>query len=70
MKKEIKMDDTHQTKKISIAVIDLSIPSLDIYKLPDDFTSEETETFLEATGHHLSNCSWGEFQGEINDHRK
>jgi len=54
---------------ISIAVIDSSTVSLDIYDVPEDFNNEQIETFLEATGYHLSNCSWGVFEGEINDHR-
>ena len=56
--------------KISIAVIDLSTASLDIYDVPCAFDSEQIEEFLREKGFHLSNCSWGEFQGEINDHRK
>ena len=57
-------------EKVSIAVLDLSIPSLDIYDVPEEFDSEQTEAFLEATGHHMSNCSWGVFEGEINDNRE
>jgi hypothetical protein len=53
----------------SIAVIDLSVPSLDIYDVPKEYDSEEIEEFLREKGYHLSNCSWGVFQGEINDHR-
>jgi len=56
-------------EKTAIAVIDLSTVTLDIYDVPESFTSEEIEDFLEATGHHLSNCSWGAFDGTINDNR-
>jgi len=53
----------------AIAVIDLSTLALCIYDVNDDMDSEEIEEFIHGQGHHLSNCSWGEFDGEINDYR-
>lgn len=53
----------------AIAVIDLSTSSLCIYDVPEDYDSEQIEEFIYEEGHHLSNCSWGEFDGEINDYR-
>jgi len=53
----------------AIAVIDLAISGLYIYNVPKDFDSEQTEDFIHSQGHHLSNCSWGEFNGEIVDLR-
>lgn len=49
-----------------IAVIDLAICELFIYTVRKNYDSEKIETFLTKKGHHLSNCSWGEFNGEIN----
>lgn len=53
----------------AIAVIDHSVNSLFIYDVPEEFDSEQIEEFLEEN-HHLSNCSWGEFDGIINDLRE
>ena len=54
-------------KKVTIAVLDLEMASLDIYDVLDEFTPEETESFIEATGH--SSYIWGVFEGDIKDHR-
>lgn len=54
---------------IAIAVIDLSISGLFIYDVPEDFDSEQIEDFINSQGHHLSNCSWGCFDGDITDLR-
>ena len=53
-----------------IAVIDLSNTSLHIYDINPKWDNERIENFLEQQGHHLSNCSWGEFDGIIIDHRE
>lgn len=53
----------------SIAVIDLSIPALFLYDVPEDYDNEQIEEFLYKQGRHLSNCSWGEFKGNIIDLR-
>jgi len=54
----------------SIAVIDLSIPSLTIYDVDENWSCEEIEEHLYTDrGHNLGNCSWGVFEGEINDTR-
>lgn len=50
-----------------IAVIDQSVNGLFIYTVPEDFDNEQIEDFLDIQGRHLSNCSWGEFDGEIVD---
>lgn len=52
-----------------IAVIDSSTTGLFLYSVPKEFDSEEIEIFINNKGHHLSNCSWGEFDGEIVDLR-
>ena len=54
----------------AIAVIDLSCRGLFIYDVPKDFDIEQIEEFLHEKGGHLSNCSWGEFDGEIVDLRE
>tara|TARA_R110000772_G_scaffold17332_9_gene48392 strand:+ start:638 stop:844 length:207 start_codon:yes stop_codon:yes gene_type:complete len=56
-------------EKESIAVIDMSTSTLDILSVPTGWGFEETEEFLMEQGYHLSNCSWGAFNGEINDKR-
>jgi hypothetical protein len=48
-----------------IAVIDSSTLGLFIYDVDKNFDSEQIEEFINKQGHHLSNCSWGEFEGEI-----
>lgn len=53
----------------AIAVIDHSTNSLFIYDINEKFTTEQIEKFLDKKHHHLSNCSWGEFDGEIIDNR-
>ena len=55
--------------KQAIAVIDLSVVGLFIYDVNPLFGSEEIEDFIHSQGHHLSNCSWGAFDGEIVDLR-
>lgn len=52
-----------------IAVIDLSYPSLFLYSIGEDWDNEEIENFIYSQGHKLSNCSWGVFDGEIQDLR-
>lgn len=53
----------------AIAVIDLSVSTLSIYDVPEHWEFERIEEYLDKKGHHLSNCSWGEFDGTINDKR-
>tara|TARA_R110000787_G_scaffold71266_6_gene158708 strand:- start:85 stop:270 length:186 start_codon:yes stop_codon:yes gene_type:complete len=53
-----------------IAVIDLSTNGLFLYSVPKEFGAEAVEEFIIGQGHHLSNCSWGEFDGDIVDLRE
>lgn len=53
----------------AIAIIDLSTCSLDIIDVDDELDSEQIEDVLIKKGYHLSNCSWGAFDGNINDLR-
>lgn len=53
----------------AIAVLDHSINALFIYDVPKEFDVEQMEEFLHEQGRHLSNCSWGEFDGTITDLR-
>jgi len=53
----------------AIAVIDQSTSGLFIYDVESGLNHEQTEEFISEQGHHLSNCSWGEFDGSINDLR-
>ncbi len=54
----------------AIAVIDLGIDGgLFIYDVPEKFEHEQIEEFLMEQGHKMSVCSWGEFDGNINDAR-
>lgn len=55
--------------KQAIAVIDSSHPSLFIYDVPNEWDSDRIEQFIHDEGHKLSNCSWGAFDGEIQDFR-
>lgn len=48
-----------------IAVIDSSTLGLFIYDVNKNFDSEQIEEFISEQRHNLSNCSWGEFDGEI-----
>jgi len=50
-----------------IAVIDHSVNGLFIYSVDENFNEEKIEEFLTEQGRHISNCSWGEFDGEIID---
>jgi len=54
----------------AIAVIDLSTCGLFIYNVPKEYDSEATEEFITSQGHHLINCSWGAFDGDIVDLRE
>lgn len=54
---------------INIAVIDLSVSGLYLYNVPREFDSEQVEEFITSQGHHMSNCSWGEYNGGIVDLR-
>ncbi len=55
---------------IAIAIIDLSTGTLHIYDVPESFNSEQTEAYIEKKlDHRIKNISWGQFDGEINDHR-
>lgn len=56
-------------EKQAIAIIDLSNTSLTIIDVDDKLNSEEIEEILIEKGFHLSNCSWGAFDGIINDER-
>jgi hypothetical protein len=59
------------TKKMkTIAVIDFRIAGLFIYNVPDTHHTDEIEAFIELKGHPLGNCSWGVFEGDIQDNRK
>jgi len=53
----------------AIAIIDLSTSTLHILNVPDEWDAEKTEDWLGEQGYHLSNCSWGAFDGVINDGR-
>lgn len=53
----------------AVAIIDMSNSSLTIIDVPTCMDSEETELYLDAQGFHLSNCSWGVFDGVIHDER-
>ena len=53
----------------SIAVIDASEGTLTIYEVPVNYDSTQTEAFLSQKGHHIGDCSWGGFDGTINDER-
>ena len=56
-------------KQVAVAIIDLSTSTLHIMDVPDKLDGQETEEFLEENGFKMSNCSWGEFDGEIDDQR-
>jgi hypothetical protein len=56
-------------EQVAIAIIDMSTSTLTILDVPAKWDCEETEEFLDENGYHLSNCSWGEFDGEIHDDR-
>ena len=57
-------------KHKTIACIDQSVNGLFIYAVPTHFDNDDIEGFLTAEGRHLSNCSWGEFDGDIVDLRE
>lgn len=48
-----------------VAVIDLSVPSLTICDIPEGLDHEAIEWLLETKGFKMSECSWGEFEGDI-----
>lgn len=52
-----------------IAVIDQSVSGLFLYTVEEHWDSVETEEFIHSQGHHISNCSWGVFDGQIVDLR-
>ena len=54
---------------VAVAVIDLSVGGLSIYDIPDGLSSEDAEDVLIAKGHKMSQCSWGYFDGKIEDNR-
>lgn len=54
---------------VPIAVIDQSINGLFLYDIDSDWNDEEIENFITSQGRHLSNCSWGIFDGKIVDLR-
>lgn len=56
-----------ETKKV--AVIDSSVNGLFIYSIPVEMQedSEDFEYFLHQNGRKAENCTWGGFDGEIND---
>lgn len=54
---------------VAVAVIDMSVGGLSIYDLPDGLSSEEAEDILIKKGHKMSCCSWGYFDGKIEDNR-
>jgi hypothetical protein len=53
----------------AIAVIDLSNSALSIHNVPDHWDIEQIEDHLNDLDYHLMDCSWGAFDGEINDER-
>ena len=55
--------------KQAIAVIDLSNANLSIHNVPISWDSEQIKDHLNDLNYHLSDCSWGAFDGEINDER-
>jgi len=54
----------------SIAVIDHTLHALFIYDLPENWNPAKIETLLNENGHRLMNCSWGAFDGKIEDQRE
>lgn len=56
--------------KQALAVIDQSVNGLFIYDIEPGLCNEEIEEVIASNGHHLSNCSWGEFDGKIEDQRE
>lgn len=54
---------------IDVAVIDSSVTGLFLYHVDSDWNDEAIEEFLHSQGRHLSNCSWGVYDGEIIDLR-
>ena len=54
----------------AIAVIDSSVGTLTIYDMPKAWDSETIEVEIIKLGHRLSQVSWGEFDGTINDRRE
>jgi hypothetical protein len=59
----------YNKEEVAVAIIDMSTSTLHIMSVPTLFDSQETEEFLEENGFKMTNCSWGEFDGEINDER-
>lgn len=55
--------------KTPIMVIDHTVSECFIYDMDSDLLSEDIESKLIAQGHHLSSCSWGQYNGIINDKR-
>jgi hypothetical protein len=53
----------------AIAIIDMSTSTLHIHNVPKKWDGQQTEEWLTEQGYHLSNCSWGAFDGKINDER-
>lgn len=58
-----------QEEFVAVALIDLSVCGLYIYDVPKELDHEETEEWLGCQGHHMSDCSWGVFDGDITDLR-
>jgi hypothetical protein len=54
---------------IPVACIDQSVNGLFLYDVDCDWSAERIEEFLIEQGRHISNCSWGIFDGEITDLR-
>jgi hypothetical protein len=54
---------------VPIAVIDQSVNGLFLYDIDSNWDSEKIEEFINSQGHHLSNCSWGVFDGQTIDLR-
>lgn len=57
-------------KKQAIAVIDLSNSTLSVHDVDSSLDSEGIEDALRELGYHLSNCSWGAFDGVVLDYRE
>jgi len=54
---------------VPIAVIDSSVKGLFIYDVDSDWNDEQIEHFINTQGRRPSECSWGVFDGDIDDFR-
>ena len=58
-------------EKVAVAVIDRSVSSLFVYDVPEYITRDESllDDYLTKNGRKTSQCSWGVFDGNIEDLR-